>query len=338
MPQFLPFERLHRQRAILVDGKHPHCLCLSHWRGVDTPLAWRADTSAEIVLKALAGGLPVDSYPWVTANHYDIDALVGVWAILNPDLALAHAELLRRVAELGDFRATEGPWALWEQALAIVCWLDAEEAQFYAPFAEGNEARACLAKFEYFLPRFEAILREGPPKGSKRKPAPWQLRQAEVLADLELLRDAEQCHIRRFPELGILWMELPRPLDYYALFAPDRQMDTVVTVYPEQRYEVEHRYTTWVQLASRPTTPRVSLQGLAAELQAYERAEGCLWQGDRLTETGPMCYLLPQGQGPRSAAERFASPKSRSIQPSSLSPADFETLVLSYFEAKINRL
>lgn len=334
MPSYLPYPKLKRQRAILVDGKHPHCLCLSHWKGANCPEPYKADTSAHSVLKAIASGLDVESYPWVTANHYDIDALLGVWALLHWEQALEYADLLRLVAELGDFRATALQHPLWKKALAIVCWLDAEEENFYPPFGQSQEARACEEKFLYFLPKFEELLQQGP---KREEGAAWLMRYEEVLADLEVLRN-EETEIRRFPQLGILWIRTPKPLGYYALCAPAGEMDSIVTDYGEQQYEIEHRYTSWVELKSRTALPRVPLQGLANFLQQYEEAEGCVWQGEASSETGPICYLRKKESAPWTAQERFASPKKRQRCTSSISPQDFEQLVLSYFEQELNRV
>ncbi|MCH8277117.1 MAG: YbjQ family protein, partial [Bacteroidetes bacterium] len=39
----------------------------------------------------------------VSNNHYDIDGLISLWAVLNPEAALERAELLVAIGECGDF-------------------------------------------------------------------------------------------------------------------------------------------------------------------------------------------------------------------------------------------
>ena len=68
-------------------------LTLAHWRGMAAPPPPR-DTSAGSALRALHRsetlGLEAQA---VTANQFNTDGSVGVWALLNPALALHHEEL-----------------------------------------------------------------------------------------------------------------------------------------------------------------------------------------------------------------------------------------------------
>src|SRR5690606_13769044 len=103
--RYLPFPEIRQNQAIIVDSFHPNGLVLSHWRGAPTPVPLREDTSAGIVLQALKQNWPdLATYRYVTANHFDVDALVGVWALLNPEKALQQEETLRQMAVTGDFR------------------------------------------------------------------------------------------------------------------------------------------------------------------------------------------------------------------------------------------
>ena len=95
---------------VIVDGagNDATVLMLSHWPGASTPAELKADTSAEIVLNylrspdresLLAGAEAVSN------NHFDIDGLMGLWAMLNSEAALANADKLVAIAECGDFEA-----------------------------------------------------------------------------------------------------------------------------------------------------------------------------------------------------------------------------------------
>ena len=97
---FVPFAQLRQQPTILVDSVgNGAALTLAHWRGAPTPPALRDDTSAGSALRALhhaaTPGLEAQA---VTANHFDIDGFIGVWALLHPELALQQEELLRLMA------------------------------------------------------------------------------------------------------------------------------------------------------------------------------------------------------------------------------------------------
>ncbi|MFN7131732.1 MAG: DUF6687 family protein, partial [Myxococcales bacterium] len=93
-----------RDDVLSVDGIAPTGPNLSHWPGNRTPVALRADTSTEILLKAIA--LPdvwsVLKREVVTNNHYDTDGLLSVWAALNPVWARQHSALLCDAAWAGD--------------------------------------------------------------------------------------------------------------------------------------------------------------------------------------------------------------------------------------------
>jgi hypothetical protein len=81
----------------LVDGETIH---LSHWPRNKTAARWKADTSVEIALRYAeqgeAGGL-------VTNNHFDTDGVLAVFSLVNPEVALAHRDVLVAAAEVGDF-------------------------------------------------------------------------------------------------------------------------------------------------------------------------------------------------------------------------------------------
>jgi hypothetical protein len=82
----------------LVAGAGLH---LSHWEGNETPAELKADTSTEIALRCVAAmGKPERV---VVNNHFDADGALSVWALLEPDVATAHADLLIAAAEAGDF-------------------------------------------------------------------------------------------------------------------------------------------------------------------------------------------------------------------------------------------
>ncbi len=101
---------------VIVDGlaNAATVLALSHWPRSATPQALKADTSAEIVFNYLrspdADALRGDAEA-VSNNHFDIDGLMGLWSMLNPEEALEHAELAVAIADCGDFERWTGEHA-----------------------------------------------------------------------------------------------------------------------------------------------------------------------------------------------------------------------------------
>ncbi len=329
--RFVPFAALRQQPTIVVDSVGlGAALTLAHWRGAATPAALRDDTSAGSVLRALhrpeTPGLEATA---VTANHFDIDGFVGVWALLHPALALQHEALLRLVATLGDFREIDFAQPGAENALKLVCWLNAEEkARFYEPFGaparRRREDEASAEKFAWFLPRFADILNNPEAGRATWAPEYERVRQAVAIAQGPGTRRTD------YPDAGLVVVRTPEPLPYYALFGPTAGFDVVLSLYDDQRYELECKYTTWIDLESRPTLPRLALAPLAARLNALE-ASGRAWAADGLTDTGPLLRLA----GPRklTKAQRYADPNHRPIYASSIAPETMEREVVAFFRA-----
>ncbi|OGX81423.1 hypothetical protein BEN47_05600 [Hymenobacter lapidarius] len=326
---FVPFAQLRQQPTIVVDSVgNGAALTLAHWRGATTPALLRNDTSAGSALRALhqpaTAGLEAAA---VTANHFDIDGFIGVWSLLNSELALHHEELLRLVAVLGDFREINWSHPLADHALQLVCWLNAEEkARFYEPFGaplrRRREDEASAEKFEWFLPRFAAVLEN--PAADR----PLWLPEFERVKQAAAVVQGPRSKHRNHPAIGLTVVSTPQPVPYYALFGATAGFDIVLALYEGNRYELEYKYTTWVDLASRPTLPRLPLAPLVARLNELETSPQT-WAADGITDTGPLLRL----SGPRklSKAQRYADPDGRPIYPSSIPPEIFEQEVLAFF-------
>ena len=329
MRYFVPFGQLRQQPTIVVDSTGlGAALTLAHWRGAATPKALRADTSAGSVLQALrqpdTPGLAAQA---VTANHFDIDGFVGVWALLHPELALAHENLLQLLATLGDFRELNYQHPLADHALKLACWLNAEEkARFYEPFGAPTRRRredeASAEKFAWFLPHFAEILLD-----TEAGRAAWEPEYSRVKQGVAALQ-GPLTQRRSYPAIGLAVVQTSAPVPYYALFGPTAGLDWVLSVYDGQRYELEAKYTTWIDLESRPTLPRLPLPRLVARLNELETSN-YRWTADPLTDTGPLLRLAGR---PLSKAERYADPDGRPIYASSLAAATVEAEVVTFLQ------
>jgi hypothetical protein len=325
----VPFAQLRQQPTIIVDSVGLGAvLTLAHWRAAPTPEHLRDDTSAGSALRALhhpeTPGLEAQA---VTANHFDIDGFIGVWSLLNPALALQHEALLRMVAVLGDFREIDWTNPLADTALQLVCWLNAEEkAHFYEPFGapirRRREDEASAEKFDWFLPRFAEIL-QNPEVGR----AAWQPEYERVKAAVVAMQEPLTM-LRRYPEIGLAVVQTPEPVPYYALFGRTTGFDIVLSLYDGNRYELEYKYTTWIDLESRPTLPRLSLAPLVARLNELETS-GHTWAADGITDTGPLLRLTDKKL---TKAERYADPDGRPVYASSIAPEVLEREVVAFFQ------
>jgi hypothetical protein len=325
--QFIPFSEAREKQAIIVDSLYPNGLVLAHWRGAPTPEEVRDDTSAAMVLHALRLNLRGIDLPYVTANHFDIDGFVGVWSLLNPELALENEEILRQMALIGDFRELDLNHPLAGEALKLVCWINERERElFYAPFAadesEEKEAKRCVSKFRYFLREFGRVLKDP----DWEKPV-WEEEVADVLLGYRDIYKPDT-KLERHPDIGLVIIETQRPMHYYALFSRTIGFDIVLACYENNRYELEYKYTTWVDIASRPTLPRMALQPLAEQLNALETS-GYTWTANNLTETGPLLRL--EGKD-LSRMQRYDHPNTRDIFSSSIPVAEMKKIVVAYFQ------
>src|SRR4051812_44843862 len=103
--QFVPYLDLDGRPNVIVDGAGTvnTWLTLSHWPGSDVPQSLAADLSAEIVVRYLEQSDQHVEVELVSNNHFDEDGLMGVWALVDPERALAHRDLVVDVARAGDF-------------------------------------------------------------------------------------------------------------------------------------------------------------------------------------------------------------------------------------------
>ncbi len=323
MRQFISFSKMDASKSIIVDALHPKALVLSHWKGANQHTEIAADTSGEIVLNALQANFSGLESQYVSANHFDIDGFVGVFALLHPKLAKKYDPVLREMALIGDFREYKPEDTNSEYALKLCCWMNKVESEkFYRPFGEKEEMKLCVQKFDYFLETFPEVLQ----KPEKFK-SDWEEEISRVVSDVKLLKTKGKREIHK--ALMLLVQEVPQPIHYYAAFSDSYGTDMVLSLLEDNRYELECKYTTWIDIASRPTLPRVNLKPLAESLNRIEKSN-YHWSVDKITDTGPILRLEAENL---SKADRFDQPYRRDIYSSSISKETFKAKVLGYLTA-----
>ncbi|EFJ41453.1 hypothetical protein VOLCADRAFT_107660 [Volvox carteri f. nagariensis] len=345
---YVPFS--HDLKNVLVtDCTHPHARTLTHHKGQRNPARLRpSDTSTGLVLNALKASpwSAGQAYEWcqlaqVSTNHFDVDSFLSVWCYINRGLALQHEAILRHMARIGDFReaflspylvAVHGPedgiYNIRDAftALKLVCWINClERSRFSAPY----EGKDCEAKFAFFLPRFAAVLKD--PEAEWQQ---WQDEYREVVSGFDVLT-GEPPSVERYGSVGLVVLRVPEPtLHYYSLFSHTVGYDTVLTVYDNQRYELECKYTQFVSCYSRPVWPRVDLGPLARLLNMLEgEALGpqLRWNSARFTDTGPV-LRIEDTAAPLSKAQLYGQPYARRLHCSTLPPATMVAVVMSFLE------
>ncbi len=318
MKTFVPFHKIGNQKVTIVDGLHPQNLCFSHWKGANTIREIAADTSGEIVLNALSVHYTGIENPLVSATHFDIDGFVGVFALFYPELALSFKEELIAMARIGDFREFRPNNENDDYALKLCCWMNkVEKDKFYRPFENKDEIENCVRKFDFFLQVFPDVL-----QNIDQYKENWETEYNLVVSGIKF--EIKAC---AYKNIGLIKKEFEHPSHYYALFNSSEGFDILLAIYPDNRYELEYKYTTWIDLASRPNLPRVDLKPLVFDLNQIETS-GYRWKVDSIADTGPIVRLE---SAELTKADRFANPSERTIYSSSISPKNFEDKILSYF-------
>lgn len=327
--KFIPFNEISfYQQVLVVDSYHPDTLALTHWRGAPKIDGIQDDTSTGTVLNALEKELPeLNDFLYISNNHFDVDGFLGVWSLYRPKMALKFSSLLKKMALIADFRELTLESEEDHLALKLVCWINkVEKDRFYAPFSSyevgKNEMMLCVSKYEFFLPHFETVLLQ---------PAEYQHDYQEeykqVIAGMEILKGADSS-ISLQHDIKLQIIKTPEPLHYFALFSNSRQADMVLSMYSRNRYELEYKYSTWVDLATRPSYPRVNMQALAQILNQHEESD-YLWGGDKITDTGPILRLKGESLNKE---QRYDHPINRPIYSSSIAPEKLIRIVTDFYK------
>ncbi len=319
---FANAKKLDHNSVVGVDCFLPGRLNLSHWRGAGPPPELAEDTSAAIAINALIKAALPDTARFVTNNHFDVDGFIGIWSLLNPDLALEHQHVLKAIGLVGDFRELPLDKSIQEKVLKLVAWLNTvEKKKFYAPFGKAyHEEEACIDKFNYFLPAFGEVIKDQEPF----KPD-WEEEYTLVSQHLELL--AGRGSVLFYNDIKLLVAKAPQPLHYYALFGQSAKADMVLTIYQGNQYELEYKYTTWVDAFGRKSYPRVDFKPLIKKLNESE-GSGEKWTGADVTDTGPILRL---GPSIKDKEVRFDHPFNRKFYSSSISPDTLEEAIVSFY-------
>jgi hypothetical protein len=282
---------MHRYRAygqlrdvphVVVDGSAQPgtTLVLSHWPGMPTPEALRADLSAEIAFGYLDHPDARVDAEFVTNNHCDQDGLVSVFALTRPDDARARRDRLIDIARAGDF----GRFHHRDAARAAIAIANLEDAIDGDPYPELLERLPELADHperyrdqwvdeDEHISATEAALADGTITITE-----------DPSLDLAVVHVPEQWRARAVHRFTMTDQGVAHP---YAIFnATDRFV--IVTVgadAPDLRY----RYETWVHYTSYRPRPRVDLTDLAAALTGADTATGT-WTFDGVDDLSPALH------------------------------------------------
>jgi len=286
----------------------------------------------------------------VTANHFDIDALVSVFTAMShpyieaptffnklfssppvQSFPLKYEAILRQISKIGDFRELDPSNPTAVEAMKVCCWINTvEKREFYRPF-DGDEREGSKVKFEYFLPKFAEVI-----INPEQYRVDWEEEYNLVMAGLKQLNDPSLTQIHQFPEIKLIIIETSEPVHYYALFSLTEGYDTVLSIYSGNRYELEYKYTAYIDLISRPVFPRVDPTKLIEKLNNLEIAANngttskAIWGGNRIVDSGPIIRLDKKGIK-LDKVQRYGHPYERPIYESKIDKETLKRIVSGYF-------
>ena len=276
---------------VIVDGaRNGHTvLTLSHWPKSGSPAALRADTSTAIVFNYLdAPAYHVDAEA-VSNNHFDEDGLVGIFALLQPAFAQRHRDVLLDVAQAGDFGVFERRAAA-RVAFALSAYADPDSSPLPADLFSRPYPVLAGELYIWLLDVLPKLI-----VGVEDYRALWEREDAKLTASEELL-DQGVITIEERHDIDLAIVRLPEDLAECHPFAlHSRTRCGRLLLLRGRRAELQYRYESWVQLASRKPAPRVDLSELASELTRDETTGG-RWVFDGVEQITPRLHLEGNAQ------------------------------------------
>lgn len=297
--QYCPYSQLGDQPNIIVDGKEQHAtvLTLSHWPWNQTPAELRRDTSTDIAFAYLDAPQHFSTAGLVSNSHFDEDGLLSMYVLVDPAHALEYRELLIATSRAGDFAICTDSRAA-KLSFILAAFSDPELSPLDADIFAGSDAqqihglyRAMLGQLPEILPNIDAYSHFW-----KDELKHWQDSDAAIAAgrvvideiphlDLAIVRIPEDMPVRTVRRYLQKWQRSVHPFAVHNI----TQCSRLVWI-KGSSLEMQYRYESWVQLASRRPLLRVDLTELAAQLSVIEAAGG-EWQFEGVNEVAPRLRL-----------------------------------------------
>jgi hypothetical protein len=293
--RFVPYAQTRTIPNVIVDGARNEStvLTLSHWPKSGTPAALKADTSAEIVFKYLDSPASHVDAGAVSNNHFDEDGLIGIFALLEPEAATRHRDLLIDAAQAGDFGVYTRRHAA-RIAFIVSAFADPTSSPLPKDLFELPYADLASALYVRLLDVLPGLLTDVERYRELWEEADAALGASEALVEQGAVtieeRPAIDLAIVRLPEnlptLSAHRFTAPRLAECHPYAIHNRTRCSRLLLLQGRRAQVQYRYEGWVQLASRRPPPRVDLSPLASELNERETTTG-RWVFDGVDQITP---------------------------------------------------
>jgi len=300
---YIPWKQLVAEPNIMVDGaaKDGTLITLSHWPKSGTAENLKADSSTDIVFRYL--DTPTMHVPTtiVTGDHFDEDASLGIFALLEPEFAEEFRDIICGAATAGDFATYHDRWAA-RIAFTIMALGDPSISPLDKDIFDQGYDDMCADLFKEILPRIKPII-EHPGAFQEL----WQPEDAFLTKSEKALANGSLT-MQEYPDVSLCVVTVTDDLrtdadrnrarrgdlPYHPMAVNNAtECDRILTI-TGNTYVLSYRYESWVQYISAPPMPRMDLHPLAAELSASE-PEGHQWVFDGVEKITPTLRLKNVG-------------------------------------------
>jgi hypothetical protein len=297
--RYCPYSQLGDQPNIIVDGKAQRStvLTLSHWPWNSTPSELLRDTSTDIVFAYLDAPEQYRNIPLVSNSHFDEDGLLSMYALVKPEHALAHRDLMIGASRAGDFSIYSDPEAA-KLSFVLAAYADPELSPLPAAIFSSSDAAQVAGLYTHMLETLPELLEDIPAQQRF-----WEDEYAHVQESEAAIAEGTVV-IDEVPELELAIIHIPADMQPRTVrryltrwqrsvhpFAVHNttQCSRLVWIKGDS-IEFQYRYESWVQLASRRPAKRIDLSGLAVQLGDLETAGGS-WEFEGVNEVAPRLRL-----------------------------------------------
>jgi hypothetical protein len=293
--RYFPYSQLGEQPNIIVDGKEQRAtvLTLSHWPWNSTPESLLRDTSTDIVFAYLDAAEFHRDVALVSNSHFDEDGLLSMYGLVDPENALRHRQLMIGASRAGDFAIYSDPEAA-KLSFVLAAFADPELTPLPQEVFSGTDAGQVAGLYSHMLRELPALLDDV--AGHERY---WQDEWAHVQESEAAIRDGHVV-IDEVPELDLAIVHIPTDMPVRTVrryltrwqrsvhpFAVHNVTDCSRLVWIKgESLEMQYRYESWIQLASRRPARRRDLTGLAEQLSDLETGGG-QWVFEGVNEVAP---------------------------------------------------
>lgn len=293
--RYYPYSQLEARPNIIVDGQAQAAtvLTLSHWPWNSTPDGLLRDTSTEIAFAYLDRPDLHQQVDWVSNSHFDEDGLLSMFTLVDPATALDHRELLIQTSRAGDFAIYTDPDAA-RLSFVLAAFADPDTSPLPAEIFTGSAPAQIAGLYTLMLRELPALLAD-----IDAQQAYWEAEYAHLLESEAAVRGGSVV-IDEVPELDLAIVRVPAAMPVRTVRRYLQRWERSVHPFAVHNItqcsrlvwlkgdsmELQYRYESWVQLASRRPALRVDLDGLAAELNRLETGGGD-WVFEGVNEVAP---------------------------------------------------